>query len=108
MNCQRDSRKLSRLTRILMILSLDTHVFLWWLDEPERLTARAHKAIEDSSSVVYVSAAVSWEIAVKRAAGNLKFPHAFEEVLKANGFLPLPITTSQTLRVGELPLHHKD
>ena len=45
-----------------MTLSLDTHVFLWWLDDPQLLSKVARKAIGDGKNTVYVSAAVVWEI----------------------------------------------
>jgi len=53
-----------------MTLSLDTHVFLWWLDDPQLLSKAARKAIGDGKHTVYVGAAVAWEIAVKRGFGK--------------------------------------
>ena len=44
-----------------MTLSLDTHVFLWWLDDPQLLSKAARKAIGDGKHTVYVSAAVACE-----------------------------------------------
>ncbi len=47
-----------------MTLSLDTHAFLWWLDDPQLLSKAARKAIADGKNTVYVSAAVIWEIVI--------------------------------------------
>ena len=55
-----------------MTLSLDTHVFLWWLDDPQLLSKAACKAIADGRNTVYVSAAVAWEIAIKKALGKTR------------------------------------
>ena len=55
-----------------MTLLLDTHAFLWWLDDPELLSKAARKAIADGENFVYVSAAVVWEIVIKRALGKLE------------------------------------
>ena len=61
-----------------MTLSLDTHAFLWWLEDPQLLSKAARKAIGDGKNTVYVSAAVAWEIAIKRALGKLTFSPGFE------------------------------
>jgi PIN domain nuclease of toxin-antitoxin system len=91
-----------------MTLLLDTHAFLWWLDDPQLLSKAARKAIGDGKNTVYVSAAVAWEIAIKRALGKLDAPADLEGALTANRFLPLPITIAHALGVEALPLHHRD
>ena len=57
-----------------MTLLLDTHVLLWWLDEPRLLSEAARKAIADGKTPVYVSAAVVWEICIYRSMGKLDAP----------------------------------
>ncbi|MBI2339311.1 MAG: type II toxin-antitoxin system VapC family toxin [Deltaproteobacteria bacterium] len=58
-----------------MIL-LDTHVWLWWLHDPEKLSARARKAIAgaEKAGEVLISAISVWEIAVKVGLGKLSLP----------------------------------
>jgi len=51
-------------------LLLDTHALLWWLAEPDRLSAAAHAAISDPANSVVVSAASGWEIATKVRLGK--------------------------------------
>jgi PIN domain nuclease of toxin-antitoxin system len=89
-------------------LLLDTHVLLWWLDDPEQLSKQARKAIRDGKNIIYVSAVVAWEIAIKKALGKLDAPDDLEEALAANRFLPLPITIPHALAVLSLPDHHRD
>lgn len=91
-----------------MTLLLDTHAFLWWLDDPQLLSKAARKAIGDGKSTVYVSAAVAWEIAIKRSLGKLDAPDDLEAAMEANRFLPLPVTVSHALAVRTLPDHHRD
>jgi len=91
-----------------MTLLLDTHVFLWWLDNPQLLSKAARKAIGDGNHAVYVSAAVVWEIAIKRALGKLDAPVDLEAAMSVNRFLPLPITIPHVLAVATLPGHHRD
>ena len=91
-----------------MTLSLDTHVFLWWLDDPQLLSKAARKAISDGKNTVYVSAAVIWEIPIKKALGKLDAPDDLEAAMVANRFLSLPVTMSHALAVKALPDLHRD
>ena len=91
-----------------MTLLLDTHALLWWLDDPQHLSKAARKAITDGKNTVYVSAAVVWEIAIKRSLGKLDAPHDLEGAMASNRFLPLPVTIPHALAVEMLPGHHRD
>jgi PIN domain nuclease of toxin-antitoxin system len=91
-----------------MTLLLDTHVLLWWLDDPKQLSRAARRAIQDGANPVYISAAVAWEITIKKALGKLDAPDNLEDVIEANRFLPLPITIPHALAVWSLPDHHRD
>ncbi len=91
---------------------LDTHALLWWLAEPDRLSAAAHAAIADPTARVVVSAASGWEIATKVRLGKL--PAAVEllsdlpELLAGQGFELLPIQLQHGLRAGSYPMAHRD
>jgi PIN domain nuclease of toxin-antitoxin system len=91
-----------------MTLLLDTHVFLWWLADPQLLSTGAREAIGDGKNTVYVSAVVAWEIVIKRSLGKLEAPEDLEDAMKANRFLPLPVTIPHALAVQALPDHHRD
>ena len=91
-----------------MILSLDTHVLLWWLADDARLSHTSRAAISDGTNLVFVSAAAAWEIVIKSALGKLDIPSNLEAALTANRFEPLPITIPHSLAVANLPHHHND
>lgn len=95
-----------------MTLLLDTHVFLWWLDDNPRLGPAARTAIADPDSTVWVSAATAWEIAIKTGLGRLEMSEPPEEVLpreiERGGFQPLAISVEHALAVRTLPRHHRD
>jgi PIN domain nuclease of toxin-antitoxin system len=91
-----------------MKLLLDTHVLLWWLDDPAVLTEKARKAITAGRNIVYVSAATVWEVTLKKSLGKLVVPEDIEDVLETNQLTPLPITVKHALNVQMLPSHHKD
>ncbi len=87
---------------------LDTHVLLWWLAEPERLSAEARAVIADGSSALRFSAAGAWEMAIKKTLGRLEYPGNLPEVLAENRIEPLPVALAHALAVADLPLHHRD
>ncbi len=91
-----------------MNLLLDTHVLLWWVDDPSLLSEPAAAAIRDVGNAVYVSAATAWEIVIKKALGKLEAPDNLDEVLRECHFTPLPITVAHALAVLSLPMHHRD
>jgi PIN domain nuclease of toxin-antitoxin system len=91
-----------------MNLSLDTQVLLWTLSAPERLSAVARNAIEDPANIVFVSAAVAWEIEIKAALGKLRVPSDLLQQLAAANFQELPITIAHALALNELPNLHRD
>ena len=89
-------------------LLLDTHVLLWSLTDPQRLSQRAREAVEDPHSEVFVSPISGWEIALKRALGKLQAPETLEASIKKQGFTPLPLTFHHAEQAGTLPPHHGD
>ena len=57
-----------------MKLLLDTHTFLWWITDDQKLSGRAREIISDGSNELFLSAATGWEIAIKVQIGRLKLP----------------------------------
>ena len=71
-----------------MNLLLDSHILLWWLADDPRLSRKARRFIE-RADVVYVSAATTWELALKASLGKLKMPEGFVETVEEEGFTHL-------------------
>lgn len=88
-------------------LLLDTHVFLWWRGQPQRLKSAARTAIADAE-LVFVSVASAWEAAIKVALGKLEIPEPFGAGVDDSGFDKLPITFEHAHLVAALPQHHRD
>ena len=91
-----------------MILSLDTHVLLWWLADDVTLSQTIRATISDGKNLMFVSVAAAWEMVIKSALGKLDIPSDLEAALTANRFQPLPITIPHALAVVDLPHHHND
>jgi PIN domain nuclease of toxin-antitoxin system len=92
-----------------MRLLIDTHVFIWACDSPEKLTAKTRAVIAEPISDVFVSAASLWEMAIKAALGRLQFPlDRMPAIVAEMGFEPLSMTMPHALAAGALPRHHDD
>ena len=95
-----------------MKLLLDTHVFIWWADEPEKLSAAAFAALQDGDNTLVLSVASVWEMQIKVQLGKLKFgvplPDLIEHQRLTNDLQILPVDLKHVFTVGTLPPHHKD
>lgn len=95
-----------------MTYLLDTGVWLWSLSEPERISRRAREVLADPRQPIFLSAATSWEVAIKFAAGKLALPEPpasyVPNRMATQGLRPLPISHQHALAVAALPLHHRD
>lgn len=87
---------------------LDTHIFLWWLQDDPGLTPEAKQTISNPDVEIYVSAASFWEIAIKRKLGKIKFSGDLTKELKRDFFQALPITPEHAVETEKLPDHHRD
>jgi PIN domain nuclease of toxin-antitoxin system len=93
-------------------LLLDTHVWLWLQLEPERLTPSTLNTLEDEGNDLLLSAASSWEIAIKHALGKIDLPESpttyVPSRMQRHGVVGLPVEHAHALAVGQLPQHHRD
>ena len=56
-----------------MKILIDTHVFLWWLFDDQRLCARAREIMTNPDNVILISSASAWEIATLVAIFDFRF-----------------------------------
>ena len=95
-----------------MKLLLDSHAFVWWSSEPEKLSPRARASCEDSNNMLLLSVASVWEMQIKLQLGKLKLDAPLRTLIenqqRNNGLLILPIEIEHALALDTLPLHHKD
>jgi PIN domain nuclease of toxin-antitoxin system len=90
-----------------MRLLLDTHVFVWWLDDAPRLSRRLRALIANTQNEVFVSAVSAFEITTKFRLGKLPaaaaFVHDLANLVERSGFRDLPLTTIHATRAGLFP-----
>ena len=94
-----------------MRLLLDTHLLIWAVSEPDRLSAKALELMEDKANMLFFSAASIWEIAIKASYKRTDFmvnvPELHSELLR-NGYQEVAVLAGHTFAVVHLPHLHKD
>ena len=91
-----------------MNLLLDTHVLLWWLDDPILLSEPALTAIKEPDNEVIISVVSAWEIAIKSALGKLESPENLKEMIEDAGFVLMLVDYEHVWKVRDLPFYHDD
>ncbi len=97
-----------------MKVLLDTHVFLWWIIDDDRISPKAGEIMRSGDNKLFLSVASGWEIAIKSSLGKIKIPGEkhlapfIHEQIKENGMSILPIHMSHALHVYQLPYYHSD
>lgn len=80
--------------------------------EPERIRDQVRDTLADSNNRLLLSAASSWEIAIKHALGRLALPddpiRYVPEQMRLQGVEGLAIEHAHALAVATLPAHHND
>jgi PIN domain nuclease of toxin-antitoxin system len=89
------------------VVLVDTHVALWALGEPERLTSEERSLLTDPAIDRCLSPMSIWEAAIKREAGRLRAPRNLSALLAAE-FRMLEVNAGLLEQAAELPRHHMD
>jgi PIN domain nuclease of toxin-antitoxin system len=91
---------------------IDTHVWLWLQAAPERLHETLLNQLGDDANTVLLSAASSWEIAIKYSLGKLALPeppHTYvPDRMRRSGTTSLAVEHVHALGVTALPPIHRD
>jgi PIN domain nuclease of toxin-antitoxin system len=94
-----------------MKILLDTHTFLWYIQDNQRLSVKVAELLENSTHNLYFSIVSLWEIAIKVGKGKLILDNSFDELQEILGQLKienLPVTFADTKIYIDLPSHHGD
>ncbi|HAA29945.1 MAG TPA: PIN domain nuclease [Cyanobacteria bacterium UBA8553] len=94
-----------------MTLLLDTHTFLWFINDSPQLSTDAKNLLE-SEVDLWLSVVSLWEIAIKTSLGKLTLPDTYDKFipqqLTLNDIEILPISMAHLALVATLPFHHRD
>jgi PIN domain nuclease of toxin-antitoxin system len=86
---------------------VDTHIALWALGDPARLTDHERALLVDPTVERCLSPISVWEAAIKRQAGRLRAPRNLSALL-AGEFRMLEVDAVLLEAAAELPRHHAD
>jgi len=82
-----------------MKLLLDTHTFLWFVNDNPKLSNRLKDLIEDTNNVSYLSVASLWEMSIKFNLGKLTLEPNYEEFIERE-------VTGSTIQILNIELEH--
>ncbi len=91
------------------MIVLDTHAWIWWIADPQRLSRPARAAIDQAARhrQLHISCISVWEIAMLVASGRLRLTMGVDDWVAASEALPfltfVPIDSRIALRSVHLP-----
>jgi PIN domain nuclease of toxin-antitoxin system len=91
-------------------LLLDTHIWLWGVAEPKRLSREVHRELADAKNELWISPVSTWEMLLLQAKGRIRIHGEIREwVTRATANMhEAPLTHEIVLAAQELPLEHAD
>jgi len=95
-----------------MKLLLDTHIWIWSISKPQRLTRRVARELASAQNQLWLSPISIWETLLLHRKGRLKIPEGFSTwVTRALTTTPLteaPLTFEVADALSTIDLPHSD
>ncbi len=95
-----------------MKLLLDTHTFIWWASDPQKLSEKALAACENTENSLILSVASAWEMQIKSQMNKLSLDMPVKELIesqqKENDLKILPVDLKHIFELNNLPTIHND
>jgi len=91
-------------------LLLDTHIWIWSLAEPKRLSRRVQHELKDQNNELWLSPVSTWEVLLLHAKGRIQLHGNVREwVTRATAFMrEAPLTHEIVAAAQDVPLSHQD
>jgi PIN domain nuclease of toxin-antitoxin system len=95
-----------------MRILIDTHVFIWWTSDSQKLSLAVYDLLSNPNTQVILSVVSIWEMQIKLSLGKLQLktalPKLVEDEVKQNRIELLPLDLSHIYALSNLPNHHRD
>jgi len=91
-----------------MKILMDTHIFLWAIADPDKLSDGWRLAIESQANQIYLSAISVAEIMIKSSIGKLNVNFEPVDIAEKSGFDLLDFSAADALLLKNMPFHHRD
>jgi PIN domain nuclease of toxin-antitoxin system len=91
-------------------LLLDTHIWLWALGHPAKLSKRVRAELENPANEIWVSSVSTWEALLLNAKNRIQLPTDLDAWFRrATAYSrEAPLTHEIAFLAHRLPLPHKD
>ena len=95
-----------------MKLLLDTHIWIWCVSEPERLSRRVARELDNSQNQLWLSPVSIWEAMLLHRKGRIGIPEGFStwlsRALTIASFTEAPFTFEVAEALSTINLAHAD
>jgi PIN domain nuclease of toxin-antitoxin system len=95
-----------------MKLLFDTHTFIWWDSEPNKLSEQVLSLCQNPENELLLSVVSVWEMQIKHQLQKLELRLPLAELIheqcERNSIQILSIELNHVLALDNLPAHHKD
>lgn len=95
-----------------MKLLLDTHTFMWWDSQFDRIPSTIQVILQNPEHEIWISVVSLWEMQIKIQLGKLTLRVPLRDLViyqqQVNKVQLLPITLPHILELEQLPFHHND
>ena len=91
------------------MIVLDTHAWIWFVNDPRQLSAPARRAAEEAMSreAIYISSISAWEVALLAASGRIELTISVQDWIAGSEALPffnfVPVDNAIFIRSVFLP-----
>jgi len=89
-------------------LLLDTHIWLWSLQDPKRLGKRVQQELRNPANELWLSPISTWEALTLNATGRIRLRGNLAEWMATAPLREAPLTHEIALAARQLPLPHQD
>jgi PIN domain nuclease of toxin-antitoxin system len=93
-------------------LLLDTHIWIWSVLDPGKLSRRVASAMDENSTELWLSPLSIWELKTLTDQGRIKLDfeleHWVEKTLRAAPLREAPLTHAVVLAMRKIQLPHRD
>jgi len=95
-----------------MKLLIDTHIFLWLRNAPEKIPTTIQQAYQDVNNEVFLSIVSVWEMQIKHQLNKLTLDFSLDQLIAQqqleNDLQLLSIEVNHIYALSQLPFHHSD
>jgi len=91
-----------------MNIIIDTHIFLWIVSEPQKLSSKQIEILNNPENNIFISSITFIEIMIKISIGKLKIDFIPIDMAKNSGLEILSFLAEDSLALADMPFHHRD